>query len=61
MISVNNLNKMTDKEINTLIVEIIEEIKKKPGNGEINIGIRGNKVRIIKPSPTYNIGEGKKN
>jgi hypothetical protein len=52
---------MSDDEIASLIIGFIKEIKKKPGYGDVLIGIRNGKVITIKPAPVYNIGANKKN
>ena len=61
MVKFNNMQKMSDEEIASLINEFVKDIKMKPGYGEVIIGIRNSKVCTIKPSPVYNIGENKKN
>jgi len=61
MVKFNNMQKMSEEEIVSLIHEFIKDIERKPGFGEVIIGIRNSKVCTIKPSPIYNIGENKKN
>jgi len=55
MIEFHNKNKMSDKEVDDLILKIINDMKKSPGFGEVKIGIIDGKVSTIKPTPTYNL------
>ena len=61
MITFKNFQKMNDEEINAFIQKLIKTIKDEPGFGDINISIKNRKVCVIKPTITYNIGEGKVN